>query len=77
MDTFRIKLDNQFEAELYTNILDEESIPHVLITNNSLTYNGIFELTMGWGCVEIPIEHEKKALMLYKALKDSFNKEEI
>ncbi|MBV1757543.1 MAG: hypothetical protein KMY55_06830 [Dethiosulfatibacter sp.] len=46
MDTFRIKLDNQFEAELYTNILDEEKIPHVLISNNSLAYNGIFELTM-------------------------------
>ncbi|HAE42613.1 MAG TPA: hypothetical protein DCG34_06800 [Clostridiales bacterium] len=77
MDTIRVKLDNQFEAELYTNILDEESIPHVLITNNSLAYNGIFELTMGWGFVDIPIEYEKKALMLYKALKESFNKEDI
>jgi hypothetical protein len=77
MDTFRIKLDNQFEAELYTNILDEESIPHVLITNNSLAYNGIFEFTMGWGYVDIPVEHENKALMLYKALKESFSEGEI
>jgi hypothetical protein len=77
MDTFRIKLDNQFEAELYTNILDEETIPHVLITNNSLAYNGIFELTMGWGYVDIPVEHEKKALMLYKALKESYSEGEV
>ncbi len=77
MDTFRIKLDNQFEAELYTNILDEEKIPHVLISNESSVYNGIFELTMGWGYVDIPKEYEKKALILYKALKDSFSKEEI
>jgi hypothetical protein len=77
METFRIKLDNQFEAELYTNILDEEAIPHVLITNESLAYNGIFELTMGWGYVDIPKEHEKKALKLYKALKESFSEGEI
>jgi len=63
MDTIRLSIENQFEADIFTNILDEEHI------------DGLFEMTMGWGYVEIPQEFKEKAEELYKEFKESLTHE--
>jgi hypothetical protein len=71
MKTIRIEILNEFEAEIFINILEEEKIPYALIQNKSLAYNGIFEIPMGWGYVEIPEEYEILAKKLYNDFKNS------
>lgn len=71
MKTFRINLENEFEAEVFDNILKEDNIPHAIISNHSSVYDGIFEITMGWGFVEIPKEFKDKAIKLYNDYKES------
>ena len=73
MNTFRIDLKNEFEAEIFTNILKENDIPYAIMSYHSLVYDGIFELQKGWGYVEIPEEFKEKSLKLY----DNFKKSEV
>ncbi len=75
MDTIRLSIENQFEADIFTNILDEEHIDYNLIETHSLAYDGLFEMTMGWGYVEIPQEFKEKAEELYKEFKESLTHE--
>jgi hypothetical protein len=77
MDTIRLSIENKFEADIFTNILDEENISYDLIETHSLAYDGIFEMTMGWGYVEIPQEFKEKAQELYKEFKESLEHEII
>jgi hypothetical protein len=77
MDTIRLSIENKFEADIFTNILDEENISYDLIETHSLAYDGIFEMTMGWGYVEIPQEFKEKAEELYKEFKESLEHEII
>jgi hypothetical protein len=69
MKTIRINLDNEFEAEAFAAILEAESIPHVVVSHYSLAYNGLFQMTTGWGHVEIPEQFEERALALYQDYK--------
>lgn len=77
MDTIRLGIENKFEADIFTNILDEENIDYNLIETHSLAYDGLFEITMGWGYVEIPVEFKEKAEELYKEFKESLTHEII
>ncbi len=69
MKTFRINLKNEFEAQIYTNILKENDIPYAVIPNHSLVYDGIFEMQRGWGYVEIPEKFKHISLELYNNFK--------
>jgi hypothetical protein len=65
MKTIRINIDNEFEADSFAAILEAEKIPHTVISHFSLAYDGIFQMTMGWGHIEIPEEYEERARQLY------------
>ena len=71
MKIFRIEMDNEFEADVFSAILDEENIPHTVINNRNLAYDGLFQMTMGWGHIEIPEEYKEKAAELYRNHKKS------
>lgn len=71
METKKINLKNEIEAEIFINILKENNIPNALISNHSIVYDGIFAMQKGWGFVEVPIEYYKQALKLYKDFNDS------
>ncbi len=72
METVRIPIRDPFEADIYIDILKTENIPYALIPNESLPYNGIFEMTMGWGVVDVPKEYEALAVELLTALRDTY-----
>lgn len=73
MKTFRIELDNVFQADQVDAILAAEGIPHIIITNQSLAYNGLFQVTRGWGEVEIPEEYRERAIKLLRDFENSLN----
>jgi len=62
---------NEFEADVFCNILEEEGIPYTVLGNDSLVYDGLFKMTLGWGHVQVSEEHKEKALELLRKLKES------
>ena len=71
MKIFKIELDNEFEADVVDALFEEEKIPHTIISHSSSAYDGLFQMTMGWGHVEIPEEYQEKAVVLMKNYKES------
>jgi hypothetical protein len=71
MKICRIELDNEFEADVFTAMLDEESIPYTVINHYSLAYGSVFQMTTGWGHIEVPEEYQEKALDLFQNYKKS------
>jgi hypothetical protein len=61
MKTFRIDLENEFEADMFCAMLDAEQIPNSVFNHHSLAYNGLFQMTLGWGHVEIPEAFRERA----------------
>ncbi len=71
MDTFRLKLNNQFESDILIEILDDYNIPYAIIKHHSVVYDGIFENQFGWGYLEIEKQYENKVKELYNEFKNS------
>lgn len=72
MDTFRIKLKNQYESDILTEVFDDYKIPYALIKNHSVVYDGIFENQFGWGYLEIENKYKDQVEKIY----DEFTKGE-
>lgn len=51
-------VDNQFEAQLLTEILAERRIPHILKSYYDAAYDGLFQAQKGWGAVYAPPGHK-------------------
>ena len=51
--------------------LMRNGIPHTLINHHSMAYNGLFQMTMGWGHFEIPESYLEKADELLRAMRAS------
>lgn len=71
MKTFRIELDNEFEADVFIAMLEEEGIPYTVLNHFSLAYSGLFQMTLGWGHIEVPEEYQEKATELFQDFKKS------
>ena len=61
MKIFRIELDNESEADVLASMMEEENIPHTVISHFSSAYDGLFQMTMGWGHMDIQQEYQKSA----------------
>jgi hypothetical protein len=68
---FKIEIDNQFDADMFSSMLKEEHIPHTINNHYSLAYSNIFQTTSGWGHIEVPEEFKEKAEALFEAYKNS------
>ncbi|KUK52930.1 MAG: Uncharacterized protein XD78_1607 [Desulfotomaculum sp. 46_296] len=75
MKIFRIELDNEIEAEIFAAFLEEEGIPYAVINHHSLAYDGLFQMIMGWGHIEIPEEYKEKAVEIFQSYKDSLSED--
>jgi len=71
MKIIQTSLENEFEADVLTGIFKEEGIPFTVVPHHSEAYDGLFQLTMGWGHIEIPEEYQKKAEQLIQDYKKS------
>lgn len=53
-------LEHQIEAQIVDDFLKEQNIPHYIKSFYSEAYDGLFQLSSGWGAVFAPeVYHEK------------------
>lgn len=62
-------LDNMVEAQILDSMLNEQEIPHMMKTYHDSAYNGLFQMSKGWGHVEAPEEHKKEILAILENLR--------
>ena len=63
-------LDNEVQGRLLDAALTERGIPHVTHSYHSLAYDGIFQLSTGWGHVEAPAEFRGEILAILEDLRN-------
>jgi len=58
-------LNNEFEAGLLTEVLNDRKIPHGIVTSDDTALGGIMEMELGWGYVEAPERFKDEILNIY------------
>lgn len=64
-------LDNTFEADMLTAVLDENRVPHLIRTYEDEAYGTLFQTTKGWGAVLAPEQHREEIKRLLDELRRS------
>lgn len=59
-------LNNEFEAKLLNEILNEKSIPHIVRSYHDSAYNGLWQTQSVWGHLEAPLIYKKEILEIYR-----------
>ena len=62
-------LENQFEADVIKDILEENGIPVIVRSFRDSSFDGIYESQKGWGVVMVPDEFRKRANAVIKDIK--------
>ncbi len=47
-------LNNEFEANLLEEVLNDRNIPHGIVRSEDTALGGIMEMKYGWGYIEAP-----------------------
>lgn len=68
-------LNNEIEASIMKDILNERQIPHVFVSYHSLAYDGIFQIG-GWGHIEARPEDHQEIITIYQEILEDFEQEE-
>lgn len=64
-------LENELEAALLDQILDERLIPHSIRSYHDYAYDGIFQFQKGWGYVEAPEEYADEIIEIIDEIRSS------
>ncbi len=67
METFEkiLILNNEFEAGLLDEVLNDRNIPHGIVTSDDTALGGIMGMEFGWGYVEAPAGYKEEILRIY------------
>ena len=65
-----IDIENEVEARLLEKVLTEKGIPFEIKSNHDTTYDGLFQLQLGWGYLMAPEEHRADIEKIYGDLFD-------
>ena len=63
-----VVLDNEVQARLLESLLKEQGIPHLIRSYHDSAYDGLFQVSKGWGCVEAPKRYKSKILKILNGL---------
>lgn len=63
-------LESDVEAQLVKSILSERDIPHIVRSHHDAAYDGLFQLTMGWGSLYGPEEHAGEIRQILDDIRD-------
>jgi len=58
--------NNEFEARLLDEILNEKTIPHIIRSYHDSAYDGLWQNNSGWGHIEAPEEYREDILKVFK-----------
>ncbi|MFW5986317.1 MAG: hypothetical protein ACOCQH_03045 [Halanaerobiales bacterium] len=64
-----VELNNEIEANLMDDILNDRDIPHLINSYRDIAYDGIFQLG-SWGHIEADPENEEEIKEIYKKAVD-------
>ena len=65
--------NNEFEARLLDEVLNEKNIPHIIRSYHDSAYDGLWQMQSSWGHVEAPPEFRDEILETFNQLsKDTF-----
>jgi hypothetical protein len=63
-----VVLNNEFEAKLLDEILNEKSIPHIIRSYHDSAYDGLWQAQSGWGHLEAPSNYREEILEIYSTM---------
>ena len=61
---------NEIEALRVKEELGERGIPHVIQSYYDMAYDGLFQLSRGWGHLEAPLERKDEILGILDAIRE-------
>ena len=66
-DTFEkiIDLNNGFEASLLEEVLTDRDIPFIVRSYADTAYDGVFQVQLGWGHLEAPLNFKDEIISIY------------
>jgi len=64
--------DTEGQARLLDSVLTEHGVPHMMCSYHDSAYDGIFQLSKGWGHVEAPESYREEVLDLFAKLPQLF-----
>jgi len=70
METYEkiLVLNNEFEAGLLQEVLNDKNIPHGIVPSDDSALGGIMELEIGWGYVEAPENFREEIQKIYSEI---------
>jgi len=76
METYEriVDLNNEFEAGLMEEILNDKKIPFGIVPSGDTALGGIWELENGWGYIEAPSVYKDEIIRIYKEMADTSGK---
>ena len=66
-----VEIDSDFEATFMDSILNEQEIPHVMVSYSTSPFINLFQTQKGWGHISAPKEYLKKIEEIYLEFKQS------
>ena len=66
-----VDLNNEFEAGLMEEILNDKKIPYGIVPAGDSALGGIWEMEHGWGFIEAPAEYREQIQKLYDEIADT------
>jgi hypothetical protein len=65
MNTKILIFNNEFEAKLLDEILNEKEIPHLIRSYHDSAYDGLWQTQSSWGHIEAPEEYGDEIHTVY------------
>jgi hypothetical protein len=63
-----LDFNNEFEAKLLDEILNEKNIPHLIRSYHDSAYDGLWQMQSSWGHIEAPEEYREELLLIYSQM---------
>ena len=57
--------NNEFEAKLLDEVLNDKNIPHIVRSYHDSAYDGLWQMQSSWGHLEAPEEYRDEILLTY------------
>ncbi|NUM53085.1 MAG: hypothetical protein HUU46_05525 [Candidatus Hydrogenedentes bacterium] len=63
------ELENEFQAQIVGQLLESRGLPHIIRSYHDSAYDGLFQTTLGWGCVEAPESFKEDVLAVVEKVR--------
>ncbi|AOY57947.1 conserved uncharacterized protein [Desulfococcus multivorans] len=62
-------IENAIEAQVVSNVLRQEDIPHELRSYHDTAYDGLFQMQLGWGELRTPEVFREQVLDILREIR--------